>query len=57
MKLSQAIKALQALQAKVKGDPDVVVDADEVGYYNLEEVKLTSDEGEVLINLKSSNEM
>ena len=57
MKLSETIKALQALQKQLKTDPDLVIDHDENGYFDLEEVQLkTCEDQEIVINLKSSNE-
>lgn len=56
MKLNALIKRLQKLQSQIKGDPDVIIDFDENGYFSLEEAGIVEDEGEVMINIKSSNE-
>lgn len=59
MKLSKLIEKLQKIQKQVKIDPDVIIDFDEDnGYYNLEKVGMVADDesGELLLNLKSSNE-
>ena len=59
MKLKTLIKKLQKLENEHK-DRDVVVDFDENGFLNLEDVKLVKGEnndGKKLINLKSSNEL
>lgn len=62
MKLSALKKAVKEAEKFCKEnnikDPDCLVDADENGFYNLEELEAdTNDDGEVFINLKSSNEI
>lgn len=57
MKLSYLIKRLQDIKDGIKGDPDIVIDYDENGYFNLEGVKEIVEDSEIMINLKSSNEM
>jgi len=62
MKLSNLAASVKAAQKfckdnKVK-DPIVVVDMDENGFYNLEELEAdTDDRGKIVINLKTSNEL
>lgn len=55
MKVKELIKKLQ----KLDDNSRVVIDFDpEVGWFELEEVKLVTDpdDGEVFVNIKSSNE-
>jgi hypothetical protein len=61
MKLKALIKKLQKIEEK-HGNLDCVVDMDDNGYYNLENVKAEEDmEDErvgqrIVVNLRSSNE-
>jgi hypothetical protein len=57
MKLSQLIKSLQTIKKGIKGDPSVVIDHEEdVGWWDLDDVHEVLEDGEIMINLKSSNE-
>jgi hypothetical protein len=57
MKLKHLIKKLTEIQKKLQIDPDVLVDVDENGHYQLEDAKMGLDEdGTIHINLISSNE-
>ncbi len=61
MKLSALALAVKEAQKFCKAnkikDPDVIIDHDEHGYYDLEELELdNTDDKKFFINLKSSNE-
>lgn len=58
MKLSTLIKKLQERQKALKCDPDVIIDYEEEnGWYDLEKVEVVDSEAELVINLRSSNEL
>lgn len=57
MKLSKLVERLKKIQKDLKIDPDVVIDFDENGWYELDKVQVVSDADDVMINLKSSNEI
>lgn len=63
MRLNSVILKLQKIQKEVrkknkKSNPDVVVDFDDNGYFNVEEiVREADDDGETVINIISSSEM
>lgn len=56
MKLRQLIEELKVLEDSQNNDIDVVIDMDECGYYGVISVSVESDEGLLLINIKSTNE-
>jgi len=56
VKVGELIKKLSKLKEK-HGNLDIVIDYDENGYYDTVSVKpIVDDEGDLLINIKSSNE-
>ena len=57
MKLSELISELKNLESQLTKDPDVTIDFDYNGYWDVEYTEVRSDEGEVIVNIKSSNEV
>lgn len=62
LKLSKVIAKLQKIQKQLRVDPDCVVDFEtdlegEALYFDLEDVSTVEDNGVILLNFKSSNEM
>lgn len=58
MKVSQLIKKLQSIQKSIKGDPEVIIDHEkDVGWYEIDKIHEVIEDEEIMINLKSSNEM
>jgi len=60
MKLNQLIAKLETIRNNLRPvelNPEVLIDCDENGFYNLEKVRIIKDEDDTYINLKSSNEL